>query len=118
MLRSVDLDNETPFVAGEVSEERSDGGLSPEMRVLDWQASQVPPEFAFRVGHVATQFASAGNAWVEFLFLMCCHARPPPLPPPHHAKTRGGEGRQHRRAFLTLQGRALRTLNARLPSCV
>src|SRR5262245_27526532 len=66
MSRSVDLDNETPFMTGEVSEERSDSGLPPEMRMFDWQPSQMPPEFAFRIGHVATQFACTRDSGVYF----------------------------------------------------
>jgi hypothetical protein len=39
--------------------------LPAKMRVLDWQVTQMPPEFSFGVGHVATQSASARNASVE-----------------------------------------------------
>jgi hypothetical protein len=39
VLRAINLDDQSLFVAGEVSEVRTDRGLPPEVRVLDWQAS-------------------------------------------------------------------------------
>src|SRR5262249_38464202 len=96
---------------GEVSEVRSDRRLPSEVQVLDRQAPQMPPEFSFCVGHVATQFACAWDAWIDFFrFLACGHARPPPLPPPHHSQELAGGGERHRRALLILrkeQGRNL-----------
>jgi hypothetical protein len=62
VLRSIDLDDEAPFMTGEVSEEGTNCPLPAEVRVLDWQMTQMPPEFAFGVSHVATQSARAGNA--------------------------------------------------------
>src|SRR5262249_31577097 len=94
MLRSIDLDDESPFVAGEVSEEGVEWGLSPEMRVLDGWASQMPPELSFRVGHVAAESARARYASVEvFWSLTSSHARSPPTPsPPHHSQELAGGG--------------------------
>jgi hypothetical protein len=39
VLRAVDLDDEAPFMASEISEEGTDGGLASEVRVLDRQAT-------------------------------------------------------------------------------
>jgi len=65
VLRSINLDDEAPFMAGEVSEIGTDRGLSPEVRILNWQAAQMPPEFAFRVGHITAQSASTRDTPVE-----------------------------------------------------
>jgi len=54
VLRAVDLDDKVPFMTGEVSKVRTDGGLPAEVRVFDWQTSQMPPEFTFGVGHITT----------------------------------------------------------------
>jgi hypothetical protein len=96
VLRSINLDDEVPFVAGEVSEEGTDGGSPPEVRVLDWRASQMPPEFALCVSHVTPQFACPGDTRIEFFFLMFGHAAPTPSPTPSPspplARARGGRG--------------------------
>jgi len=67
VLRAVDLDDKVPFMTGEVSKVRTDGGLPPEVRVLDWQTSQMPPEFTFGVGHITTQFACSWDACIELI---------------------------------------------------
>src|SRR5207248_917427 len=92
VLRSINLDDEAPFMAGEVSEERTDRHLPSEMRVLDRQVTQMPPELALRVGHVATESACARNACIDFFgFLTSSHAYPPtPSPSPPLARARGG----------------------------
>jgi hypothetical protein len=54
VLRAIDLDDDTSFMTGEVSKVRTDRGLSSEVRVIDWQTSQMPPEFAFGIGHITT----------------------------------------------------------------
>ena len=101
VLRSIDFDDETPFVAGEISEVRTDRSLSAEVRVIDWQTSQMPPEFAFRARHITTQSASARHASVQVSrSLTSSHARPSPLPPPHHSQELAGGGKRHRRAYI------------------
>src|SRR4051794_13554104 len=91
VLRAIDLDDKAPFMAGEVSEIGTNGGLPSEMRVLDRQVTQMPPEFAFRVGHITTKSACAWNACIDcFGFLTSSHARPPPLPLPTTRKSSRG----------------------------
>src|SRR5207249_12269332 len=82
----------------------------------EWQTSQMPPEFAFSVGHIATESTSSRDASVEvFRSLTSSHARPPPLPPPHHSQELAGGGERHRHAFLTTQSECANNHPSTLP---
>jgi hypothetical protein len=59
MLATVDLDDKTKMMAGEIREVRTDRGLTPEMMLLEWWLPQMPPQPFFGFGRVTAQGSRA-----------------------------------------------------------
>jgi hypothetical protein len=53
VLAAVDFDNQTVPMAREIGKISSDRRLTTKVRVIDRQASQMPPELSLRIGHAA-----------------------------------------------------------------
>ncbi len=87
MLTAVELDNESRFVTGKVSEIRTDGRLTAKMMGLEWRLSQMLPELLLSFGRVATQGARARHAGVNSTLRHLPH-HPPPTPPRHALRAR------------------------------
>jgi hypothetical protein len=66
--------------------------LTSEVRALDRELSQIPPEFFLRICHVAAEAACAGDAGVGWSGLFA-QKDPPPLTPPRHSLRSRGEGK-------------------------
>jgi hypothetical protein len=55
VLTSIDFDHKHAFMAYEVEDERSDGGLTPEAQAVQSMRSQPGPQSKFSVGHLMAQ---------------------------------------------------------------
>jgi hypothetical protein len=67
MLSAIDLNDETQFVTGEVSEIGADRRLAAKVRAPRRDATELPPQFSFGDRHVAAKLAGAGHAPVGFV---------------------------------------------------
>jgi hypothetical protein len=92
MLPTIDLNDNSELVTGEIGEVGTDRRLTPKMVFLKRRLPQTLPEFLFGFGRVTTQRASAGNALVNGT--LCSMWHPPPTPdpsPPPASRAGGGE---------------------------
>jgi hypothetical protein len=76
VLAAVDFDHQSQPVACEIGEIPPDRRLTTEMRVVERQASQMPPELSLRIGHAAAKRSCSRDAPVRLVWFLW-HRRAP-----------------------------------------
>jgi hypothetical protein len=91
VLTTVDFNNDSSFVRGEIRKIWTDGRLASKMRGAGLDAPKMPPQLSLGVRHRAAQGSRTSDARIFLSRSLCSHARPPtPTPPDRFAG--GGEG--------------------------
>ena len=65
MLPTIEFDDNSRLMAGEVGEIRTDRCLAPKVTFLERRLSQILPKPLFGFGHVTAQSSSARRAFVD-----------------------------------------------------
>jgi hypothetical protein len=65
MPSTIEFDDNSKLMAGEVSEIRADRCVAPKVTFLERRLSQILPKLLFGFGHVTAQSSSARHAFVD-----------------------------------------------------